>query len=74
MTTSSDTIADCHLAMADLAQSHPFWMADYEDAMPFSSEPFQELLNGAPNDFARGVIIGKLSILRDISTLTERPA
>lgn len=73
MTTFSDTITDCHAAMAALAHTHPWWMAEYEDAMPFNTEPLQELLDSAPNDFARGVIIGKLSVLRDISTLTDRP-
>jgi hypothetical protein len=74
MTIFLDTITECHSAMATLAATHPFWMAEYEDAMPFDTEPLQELLESAPNDFARGIIVGKLSILRDISTLTDRPA
>jgi len=73
MKTVSDTITDCHAAMAALAATNPWWMAEYEDAIPFASEPLQELLESAPNDFARGVILGKLSILRDISSLTDRP-
>jgi hypothetical protein len=72
MKTSVDTITDCHAAMAALAHTHPYWIAEYEDAIPFRTEPLQELLDSAPNEFARGVIIGKLSILRDISTLTDR--
>ena len=73
MKSVSDTITNCHSAMEALAATHPFWMVDYEDAMPFNTVPLQELLDSAPTDFARGVIIGKLSILRDISTLTDRP-
>ena len=73
MTTYADTLSECHTAMAALAATHPLWMAEYEDATPFCSEPLQELLESAPTEFARGVILGKLSLLRDISTLTERP-
>ena len=65
------TVADCHATMARLSHSHPYWMAMYEDAPPMATEPLQELLDSAPNPFARGVIIGKLSILREISTLTD---
>lgn len=71
---ASTVTIDCYSDMAALAHTHPFWMAEYEDVVPFSSEPLQDLLDSAPNDFARGVIIGKLSVLRDISTLTDRPA
>lgn len=71
MPKPSTTVADCHATMARLSHSHPHWMAMYEDAPPMSTEPLQELLDSAPNAFARGVIIGKLAILREISSLTE---
>ncbi len=59
------TIADCHSEMASLSASHAYWMAQYEDAPPMVVEPLEELLDSAPNAFARGIIIGKLSILRE---------
>jgi hypothetical protein len=61
------TIADCHADMAKLSVSHAYWMAKYEDASPMVVEPLEELLDSAPNAFARGVIVGKLSILREMT-------
>jgi hypothetical protein len=66
------TIADCHADMAKLSVSHAYWMANYEDAPPLVVEPLEELLNSAPNAFARGVIVGKLSILRELGHLPFR--
>ena len=63
------TVPDCHAAMARLSASHANWMAKYEDAPPMVMKPLEELLDSAPNAFARGVIVGKLSILREIDHL-----
>jgi hypothetical protein len=67
--TIVQTVADCHAAMASLSVSHPDWMALYEDSPPMTVASLQELLASAPTPFAGGVIIGKLSILREISPL-----
>lgn len=65
-TTSLKSVVSCHAAMASLSVSHPEWMAKYEDADPMAVGPLQELLDNAPNEFSKGVIIGKLSILREM--------
>ena len=72
-TTSRKSVVSCHAAMASLSSSHPDWMAMYEDADPMAVGPLQELLDNAPNEFATGVIIGKLSILREMPTLCRCP-
>lgn len=52
-----------------LEQSHPQWAALYEtaDFSSASSEDVLELLASAPNDFAAGLMYGKVSVLRSMS-------
>jgi hypothetical protein len=73
---SSKSIFDCISEMQELANSHPDWYADYEDAQAdigCDRDVLSQLLETAPTPFASGVVFGKILLRQQVASVTGRP-
>jgi hypothetical protein len=61
-------------ALAGVRTQHPDWYADYEDIDPFVAdrELVEHLLQTAPDDLTKGLIMGMLLIRQQIAAVTGR--
>lgn len=70
------SIESCVAELQDIANSHPDWWAEYEDAqidIGSDRETLDRLLKSAPTQFAKGVVFGKIVFRQQIASLTGRP-
>lgn len=65
----------CLPGLEQLAREHPLWMAHYDDVDPDTADVdvLFGLLESAPNDFARGIIFGKLTLRSQVAAVSGRP-
>lgn len=61
--------------MRDLQENHSLWMAHFDDVDPDTAdiELLCGLLETAPNDFAAGLIYGKLTLRAQLAAISGRP-
>ncbi len=61
--------------MLEVETQFPEWWSMYEDVVPDTAPRAEvvELLQSAPNDFARGVVYGKYLMRLEIAAITKRP-
>ncbi len=69
-----DLLQMLHQQMQSVQANHPDWYADYEDGDVFtaSREVLSELVNTAPTDFARGLLVGVMMFRQQLAIITGR--
>lgn len=72
LTDEAAMVAQCH---AQLASVDPVWVERFDDAhLPTADRPtVVDLLQSAPDDFARGLMYGHILARLEIAQATGRP-